>query len=506
MLVPACRPAGAPAPQGPVRVVLQGPVASLDPTLSEPRALAVLANVFEPLVAYDRNLQLRPSLAIRWETPDETTWLFTLRPGVTFHDGSPLDAAAVVESLERARSTDDSNARGALWAVSRVEAVGADTVRIATRAPDALLLHELTLPLVARGGSRAAVEARPIGTGPYRVVSWTRKGALELEAWDRHWGGVPPVRRLRVLPLPAGADPVLAISRGDADAAEVPLSAARRNPPAGVRFFTQPGLTTFYLWMNGPAEVEGRPNPFWDVRVRRAAARAIDRARLALEATGTRSTAAPQLVPRTVFGHVGSIAPLPFDPAAARALLQATGRPLPVAATLVYREDGGTERAARLLKEMLDAAGFSITVRAVAGSEVQRVVLAGRLTLFLGGWVFDGPDAGGFLRDCIRSRDASDRTGLFNPGYRDLEIDRLVDASHAAFSRSDRLALLEEAIRLATEDAPLVPLYHRPDAWAVSERLDWSPRPDGRFLASEIGAAKGSAERLRPARRSDLGS
>ncbi len=484
--VASCR-AGGPAPlPEPVRLARQTPVLSLDPTESEPRTLSALANVFEPLVAYDRDLNLVPALATRWETPDETTWVFSLRRGVTFHDGSSLDAPVVVAALERARLSRESSVPGTLWAVSHVEATDGHSIRIRTRVPDALLLHELTLVLVARGTSRAEIEARPVGTGPYRVAGWSRGGALDLEAWDDYWGPFPVLRKVRIDALPSAEDGAAALARGDAEVAEIPPSASRAAPPVGARFVSSPGLTTFYLWMNGPKTIEGRPNPFADVRVRRAAARAIDRTRLARTATGTEATAAPQLVPPTVFGHVPSMTSLPHDLAAARALLQSAGYDLPVEAVLSYRAVGSDDPAAKALKEMLDAAGFRVTLRPVAWDQVQAELRGGRLSLFFGGWVFDGPDAGGFLRDCIRSRGPNGLTGYFNPGYVNPEVDRLVDSSYGAFVRTSRHSLLEEAMRIANEDAPLVPLFHRPDAWAVTNRLEWEPRPDGKIAAAEM--------------------
>ena len=487
--VASCRDGGGRALPEPVRLARQTSVLSLDPLETEPRTYSALANVFEPLVAYDRNLELVPALAIRWETPDETTWDFTLRPGVFFHDGSPLDAEAVVAALDRARLSPESGVRGTLWAVSRVEATDDHTVRILTRVPDALLLHELTLVLIARGATRARIEAHPIGTGPFRVASWRKGEALELEAWDGYWGPAPSLRRIRVVPLPPDVDGFEAVARSEAEVAELPATSARHTSRGAVRIVSSPGLTTFYLWMNGPPMIGGRPNPFSDARVRRAAAQAIDRPRLARAATGTDATAAPQLVPPTVYGHVPSMTALPYDPEAARALLRSTGFALPVEATLAYRAVGTEDPAARLLQEMLDAAGFRVTLRPVPWDQIQAELREGRLSLFFGGWVFDCPDAGAFLRDCIRRRGPAGRTGFVTPGDSHPEIDRLGDASYGAFFRTSRLLILEETMRIANDDAPLVPLFHRPDVWAVAPGLLWEPRPDGKVLAAEMRPA-----------------
>lgn len=467
------------------------PVFSLDPTRAEPRTLSALSNVFEPLVGYDRDLRLTPALATRWTTPDENTWVFVLRPGVLFHDGTPLDAAAVVAALDRARHDPDSTVGGALWAVSGVEAAGALAVRIRTRVPDALLLHGLRLVLVSRLPDGAGPGVAPSGTGPYRVASWDPEGALDLAAWEKHWAGPPAIPVVRIVPLPPGIDPGDAVARGLADVAEVRVKNTARDAPPGVRYLTSPGLTTWYLWMNGPARIGGRANPFFDARVRRAVARAVDRPRLALEATGTADTAAPQLVPPTVVGHFPSLDAPPSDPAAARAQLAGAGYRLPVAVSLAHRSDNDTDGNARLLAGMLEAAGFRVTLRPMPWEELLVEFREGRVGLFLGGWVFDAPDAGGFLRDCVRSRGEGGSTGVFNPGYVSPRVDRLVDASHDSRAGRDRLSLLEETLRIVTDEAPLVPLFHEPDAWAVSSRLEWTPRLDGRLIATEMRFAGG---------------
>jgi peptide/nickel transport system substrate-binding protein len=467
------------------------PVLSLDPTLSEGTTSSALSNVFEPLVAYDALLQITPVLATSWETPDETTWDFELRPGVTFHDGAPLDATAVVAALENARRRSDSTVRGALRAVSRLEVRGPHALRMRTSVPDALLLHELTLVLVGRATTRAEAEATPVGTGPYRVAAWSRGGPLQLVAWPGHWAGPPLAPSVRVVSLPSGTDPTDAVARGEADVAEILTAPPRPSPPAGVRLVTSPGLTTHYLWMNGPATVGGAPNPFHDVRVRRAVALAIDRRLLAREATGSEENAATRLVPPTIVGHSASLPAPRHDPEAARSLLVAAGVRLPLAVTLAHRSDAHAERVARRVVAMLDGVGFRVTLLPMPWDDLLVRSREGRIAFFLGGWAFDAADAAGFLRDCVRSRTADGAGGVFNPGYANPEVDRIVDASPSVFIASTRVAMLADAIRIATDEAPLVSLYNQPDAWAVSSRVRWSPRLDGRLLARDIRFPEG---------------
>jgi len=180
----------------------------------------------EPLIDTDwtGDLALRPGLATAWRRIDDRTVELDLRQGVRFHDGTPLTAEDVAFSFgpdrmfgrdglsgPSAPPTDvAAGARGTFPGFERVEVLGPHRLRWVNRAGDVTLegrlSHRAGCILPARAWAQAGgwrdFFARPVGTGPYRVVEWRLDSRLVLEAFDDYWGGRPPVRQIRFLEVP----------------------------------------------------------------------------------------------------------------------------------------------------------------------------------------------------------------------------------------------------------------------------------------------------------------
>ena len=171
---------------------------SMDPHFSAVGInVSAMKNVYETLTARDNNLQLAPGLAVSWELVNDTTWHFKLRPGVKFHDGSSLDAADVVHSINRIPKA--AGPDGGLVTYTRriVEANAIDdlTVELKTDSPAATLPLDLTRLFVIPsevpidtpvGGFNSGSAA--VGTGPYKLVSWKAKGDMVVEPFSGYWG------------------------------------------------------------------------------------------------------------------------------------------------------------------------------------------------------------------------------------------------------------------------------------------------------------------------------
>lgn len=487
-LLAGCARGGGVRPAATLVLAHETPVLSLDPTFDDAATFSALSNVYEPLVDYDRQLQVVPALASVWRTPDERTWEFDLREGATFHDGSAVRAPEVAAALERARKDPASRVAAAFWSVTSVEAAGAQRVRIRTSRPDALLLHQLTQVLIARGATREEIEQAPVGTGPYRVVGWEKGGALELlAAQPKELPDAAP-RRVRVVTLPGPDATVRALSAGEVDVAAVPPSTVLLRPRPVFRVLSDEGLTMQFLWIDSRRQ-PGRTNPFADARVRRAVVLALDRAEIARQAVGHPTFAAEQAVPRAVFGHDPALAPIPFDPAAARRLLSEAGYARGFSTTLHHRDDPPAALVARAVAGMLGAAGIRVEPAPLPWEDFLKRQLAGDLPLYLMGWVFDSGDAASFFRDTVAAR--SEGLGRANPGFLSPLADRLFDEAASTFEAPLRQALLQRLDRLVQEEVPFVPLYRQPETWGVGPRVSWQPRPDGRLLAVEMALGSG---------------
>jgi peptide/nickel transport system substrate-binding protein len=170
-----------------LRLVLHSDPQGLDPHLhDEVFTHSVLDNIYDSLAEFDASMKVVPALATSWDNPDELTWRFQLRPGVLFQDGRRLEAADVVASLERARTHPQSKMSAYLVEVASVNAVDSATVEIHTRRPYPILLNKLTFIAIVPRDAPARIEL-PVGTGPYRFVSYAPGKQLELQTFAGSW-------------------------------------------------------------------------------------------------------------------------------------------------------------------------------------------------------------------------------------------------------------------------------------------------------------------------------
>ena len=256
-------------------MVLEPP--NLDPTAGAAAAIdeVVYANVFEGLTRFGADGSVQPALAERWEvSEDGTAWTFHLRDGVTFHDGTAMDAQDVVFSLDRARAEDSVNAQKQLFAgIESVEAVDLSTVRIVLAAPDGNLPFNLAWgdAVVVAPESAETNATAPVGTGPFMLDRWAQGDRVELVANPDYWGEAPALERatFRFISDPNAA--FAAMMAGDVDAfpnfpAPETLAAFEADPRFAVIVGTTEGETI--LAMN---------NARIDPALREAITRAVDR-------------------------------------------------------------------------------------------------------------------------------------------------------------------------------------------------------------------------------------
>lgn len=477
---------GPPAPSA-IRIAHEADVISLDPTtVAESATHSILSNVYESLVAFDREMRLVPALAVEWSVPDDHTWLLGIRKGVRFHDGATLTPADAKVSLDRARGDPASGIRGQLSSLSGVEILGESTLRLRTVRPDPLLLNRLTYVLISRRSASPGAPSALVGTGPYKVVRWEKGKALEADAFPEYWGGRPAIEHVRFTPVEEGDQSILALKEGRVDVLR-PLPetlADRARSLPGVRIRSRAGLTSYYLWFSSKRP-EGRLNPFSDARVRRSISLAIDRGKI-IERLRGNGVPAHQLVQQGIFGYVASLPELPFDPGESRRLLKESGYGDGFETTLAHRPSASVAAAAEVVRDMLGEVAIRVTLETQDWSSVVAKLKSGEVPLTLAAWRFENGDATSFLKDCLFTRDPARGTGSYNPGYSNPALDRLIDENGQLFGEANRLRHYEKLVRLAMEEMPLVPLYHRHDLYGVGERVRWEPRLDGMLLAFEM--------------------
>jgi len=325
LLVSGCGTATAgSAPADALRAAFGQPVTDLDPyqagTAVDEATLIVKRLVFDTLVRPDGQ-RLKPGLAESWEQPNPTTWVFRLRRDARFHDGTPVRADDVVACLKHTQSVD--SAQTPLWEpVTSVRADDEHTVRFVTEKPLGTLPVNLTLLFIvpAHRVADPAQSRSPIGSGPFRVASFTPSTNVELVRFDGYWGGRAKLRKVSMPYIAETSSAITALRNGDIDLLWPipPDQLGEVTGVRGVRVEQVPSWTYYLCWFNC-----GR-KPFDDPRVRRAMWHAVDIEQIVtkLFGTGGQRMAAP--IPSTVFGYDAQ-QPYAYDPDKARRALAEAG-------------------------------------------------------------------------------------------------------------------------------------------------------------------------------------
>ncbi|SFI98555.1 ABC transporter substrate-binding protein [Jannaschia pohangensis] len=270
--------AAAMAQQTDITIGMQLEPPNLDPTGGAAAAIdeVVYANVFEGLTRFGPDGAVLPALASAWQvSEDGTVWTFTLRDGVTFHDGTTMDAEDVVFSLDRARAEDSTNAQKALFAgIESVEATDPGTVTITLSAPNGNLGFNLAWgdAVIVAPESAETNATNPVGTGPFTFTDWVQGDRVELTRNPSYWGPAPALETATFKFISDPNAAFAAMMAGDIDAfpnfpAPETLASFEADPRFSVIVGSTEGETI--LGMNNAT--------LSDIRLRQAISFAIDR-------------------------------------------------------------------------------------------------------------------------------------------------------------------------------------------------------------------------------------
>lgn len=309
-----------------VGMQLEPPI--LDPTAAAPAAIdeIVYANLFEGLTRYNEDGSISPALAKSWEISDDgTVYTFLLNEGVTFHDGTALTAADVKFSLDRARAEDSLNAQKQLFAgIAEVTVVDDLMVRITLSAANSGFTRNLAWgdAVILSEASAETAATAPVGTGPMKFSRWVKGDRVELEKFDAYWGS--PIA-LSGATFKFISDPTAAFAAmmaGDIDAFPgFPATETLAQFEADPRFKVIVGNTEgeTILAMNNKSEALS------DIRVRKAVTFAMDRAAIIEGAMFGYGTPIGTHFPPHNPNYKDLLSYSPYDPAAAKALLEEAG-------------------------------------------------------------------------------------------------------------------------------------------------------------------------------------
>ena len=434
--------------------------------------------VYDSLGQILKDGSIKPLLATEWRNVDDETWVYKLRPGVKFHNGETVSATDVVEFLNFIISPDGKRTSAGQIIngqarVASARVIDPLTVEIKTRGPNPLLPKAAVRFWVPEHKARrdmgpAEFNKNPVGTGPYKVVSWDQNGA----SYTAIEGGLrtAKIKNIRGLVIPDVAARRAAVLSDQVDiAVGLSIDDIETLTAAGhqVHSAPRPTVMTIKLFQSS------RENPFNDKRVRQAANYAIDNQAMADHIMKGTTLAASQCAVPGTFGYNPDVKPYPFDPEKAKRLLVEAGYPNGFDTTIqavMPSTFAGSDDIFQTVSQQLTQVGIRVNLESMT------------LPTWLKAW-FVKPDAptlgfaGPFQNNCnIFNLDGLDAFDIQScrkkPAfYCDREEMALIEQAERELDPKKREALVQELLKLDAENAAVIFLVNMVDVFGINKRV-----------------------------------
>ena len=464
------RPAMAQTPPG---VLIVGQIAepkSLDPqAVTAANDFRILVNLYDGLVRFkDGTLEVEPALAESWEiSEDGKTYTFKLRPGVSFHDGNPVDAEAVKFTFDRMLKEDHPFYNTGPFplafffsSVENVEVVDPATVVFTLNEAYAPFLSNLATPTGAIV-SPAAVEQHgadfgrnPVGSGAFRFAEWRSNEAVVVEGNPDYWDGAPPLQAVVFRPITDANTRTAEMLAGGIDVmVEVPPVSLSQFQ-SGYRIVEAAGPHVWYLMLNM------KEGPFTDQRVRQAVNYAVDKEAIANNVLEGTATVAEGPIP-AAFGwaYNPDVAPYPHDPEKAKALLAEAGVAEGTKLKFLVTEGGSgmldPVAMATAIQADLAAVGLDAEIQTYEWNTFLGEVnpgLEGKGDMAEMAWMTSDPDTLPFLT--LRTAAMPDQGGFNSGYYSNPDVDALLEAARVATDQAARADAYKQVQQIVHDDAP----------------------------------------------------
>ncbi len=446
-----------------LRIGLREDPDRLDPTLgSSYVGRIVYSAMCDKLFDIDTKLNIVPQLASGFRYEDPTHLVIALKPGVTFHDGTKLDAEAAKYSLMRHLTMKGSMRVGEINAIGSIEVVDPLTIRLVLKQPSSPLLAQLTDRsgiMVSPKAAEAAGEnfaSNPVCAGNYAFESRTAQDKIVLRRFAGGWDAANAhFDHIVYMPIVNGSVRLANLQAGTLDLLEfvapTDVEAVRKDPKLKLAIADGLGYTGINFNVNnGPAAqtVIGQNR-----LVRQAFEAAIDRqAIIDVVFNGMFTPTIQANNPASPF-YVPSFAPPKRDLERAKALLKQAGVTLPVPVELTVTNSPEAQQVAEVVQAMVKEAGFDLKIKAMEFASSLQAGYKGEFNAYMIGWS-GRADADGNMWALMNSK------GTFNYGrHNNPEMDALLDAARLETDVGKRRDIYAKVWAIQREDMPLVYLY-----------------------------------------------
>ncbi len=434
--------------------------------------------VYDNLVEFkEGTTEVQPALAKSWDiSADGLEVMFHLRSGVKFHDGTAFNADAVVFSLGRQLYEDHPYHDYGPWKywgymdmsniIQDIIAVDDMTVKFVLKKKEAPFIANLAMDF-AGIVSPAAVEKwgedfpnHPVGTGPFKFVSWKKEDSIVFEKNADYWRRPAYLDRVILKVIPDATARYLALQKGEVDLIDFPSpeDLADMKANADIKVIQQEGLNVGYLAFNCDRE------PFGDKRVRQALNYAVNKAEIITGVYGTAGTPAKNPLPPTMWSYNDSIVDYEYNPAKAKALLAEAGYPDGFSTTLwampvarPYNPNG--RKVAEIMQAHLAEIGVEAEIVSYDWGTYLEKTDHGEHDMALLGWTGDNGDPDNFLWVLLSIPAAEVPAGNIS-FWRNEEFNSLIKDAKETMDVAKREDLYKKAQVIFHEEAPWLPVAH----------------------------------------------
>ncbi len=414
----------------------------------------VYGNILETLVVLDENGEVAPGLA-EYEMLDDVTYQFKLQEGVKFHNGEEMKASDVAFTIRRGCESPVLNYLFSEVDPDTIEVVDDYTVKFSLRNPSAPFLVNLTCSPAGIVSEKAVTEAgdnygmNPVGTGPYKFVSWQQGTEIRLEAFEDYHGEKAKIKNLVIRLIPEGTNRTIELESGGADiACDIPTTdISRVEADENLQLESIVSYATTFLGFNCEAE------PFDDVRVRQAVCYALDYEGITQSIMQGYAEPATTPVSSELLFNDETVEHIPYDPEKAKELLAEAG--YPDGFDMVITTDERKERndIATIAQSQLAEVGINVTIDSMEWAAFLDKVYAGEAQSYVLGWSSAVPDPDMVCYSCFHSSmigNGNNNVARIN----DPQIDEYLDLGRTSFDTETRAQAYSDLYHYLAEAVP----------------------------------------------------
>lgn len=462
---------GEPQPGGDLIMVRADDPTTMMPTdPTDNASIWVIQNVFDTLVVASVDGEsLEPGLAESWEQSDDRlSWTFHLRPGVTFHNGEPVTADDVKFSIDNATNPElpfgDINSQ-----IAQVEAPDEATVVVTTKVPwsplpaDLALFTNSIVPKDLAGMSKEEFADRPIGSGPFKVDSWTKGQSLKIIKNPDYWQeGRPYLDSVTFNTVPDSNTRAEQLLGDQAQVNEFPpystIEGLKSTP--GVK------LEAFESSMVNYINVNHREAPLDDVHLRRALSYALDREAMINAVTYGQAKVATTFMTPALWGHDPDIKGLEFDLEQAKSELAQSEYPDGVELEItVGAGDPDNAAIAQIAQEAFSKIGVTLKINPLDPSAARQNRMSGNFQLMTGYATTDIVDPDQMVGFLVKKGNG------INSGYDNADVNEWADQAAQTEGQEERQKLYSQIQQTATDEVALIPLYYSPAVFSTTDSV-----------------------------------